>query len=447
MSKLQRPSTKNRRKPQGTIGLHRRVSLRVTRLAIADLVLDPGNPRAHSERQVKQLAKSIEAFGFVQPVLIDGKRRVIAGHGRIKAATLLGLDHVPTICLHHLSESQLRALVIADNKLAEQAVWDQKLLAEQMRFLSEAELDFDLEATGFDIGEIDLLIEGLSPAGRHADSSADKLPKSKPSRLVSQPSDVWCANQHRVYLGSSLEPANFSSLMQGRKAAASFIDPPSKPKVAGSVDDLNTIKDGVSETLSGGVSEDKRFEYLTQAFGLLATHSIDGSLHYVCFDWRHLSVVVSAGKKLNWKALDLCVWNKGTSGMGSLYRSQHGLIFVFKNGEAAAPNNLRRGPFGRCRTNVWDYPGPSKSIALVSDVLMDCAARNEIVLDTFLGTGTTLIAAERTGRVCYGIEVDPFKIDTALRRWQKLTGRDAVHAASGRTFNELEKEASHEPRQ
>jgi len=401
----------------------------------------------HSERQLKQLAKSIRTFGFVQPVLIDGARRVLAGHGRIEAAKLLGLHEVPTISVRHLSEPQLRALVIADNRLAEQASWNEKLLGEQLKFLSQIELDFDLEATGFEVGEIDLLIEGLSPAPAGVHDPADEATVSAASVTVTRRGDLWLAGPHRMYCGNSLEQSSFSNLMEGRKAAAVFVDPPFNVKIDGSVGDLGRGKHREFAMPSGEMSRADFIGLLTLACRFLVANSTDGSLHYVCMDWRHLGELLSASRKVYVELEALCVWDKGTGGKGSIYRSQHELIFVFKNGKAPHRNNIREGQFDRSRADIWDYPGLTKPVDLVADAITDCTTRGEIVLDTFLGSGTTVLAAERTGRICYGIEIDPVYVDAAVRRWQKFTGHEAVNAASSRTFNELEEEAAHEPRE
>ena len=198
----------------------------IRKVAISELKLDPMNPRVHSDRQLKQLAKSIQAFGFVSPVLIDAQRRVIAGHGRIGAAKLLGRQFVPAISINHLSERQLKALVIADNRLAEQATWDRKLLREQLKALSVVELDFDIEAIGFEIGEIDLLIEGTEPVTKGNRDPADALPATTTAAPVSKPGDVWSLGRHRVLCGNSLDESSFSTLMQDRRANVVITDPP-----------------------------------------------------------------------------------------------------------------------------------------------------------------------------------------------------------------------------
>jgi len=433
----------------------------IVRVSIADLELDARNPRVHSDRQLSQLAKSIKSFGFLWPVMIDGARRVLAGHGRIEAAKRLGFREVPTISIHHLSESQRRAFMIADNRLAEQASWDEKLLAEQLRGLFEVDLDFDLEATGFEVGEIDVLIEGGSPEVQAKSDPADDLPESKPIGVTCA-GDLWLAGPHRIYCGNSLNSDSYSALMESRRAAMVFTDPPFNVKIDGHATGLGTIRHEDFKMASGEMTDAEFTDFLAQFMQRCASHSVDGSLHYAFMDWRHMPELLAAGKQVYSELKNVCVWVKDNGGMGSLYRSQHELIFVFKSGKESHRNNVQLGQFGRYRTNVWNYPGVNsfsrsteegnllelhptvKPVALVADAIMDCSVRRDIVLDPFLGSGTTVIAAERTGRVCRGIELDPRYVDTVIRRWQKFTGMFATHARSGRTFNEIEQEAASE---
>jgi len=198
--------------------------------------------------------------------------------------------------------------------------------------------------------------------------------------------------------------------------------------------------------------------FLREAFRNLATFSVEGSLHYICMDWRHVAELLAAGRQPYGELKNLCVWVKDNAGMGSFYRSQHELVFVFKHGRHGHRNNVQLGQFGRHRSNVWHYPGANslsrrgeegyllalhptvKPVAMIADAILDCSARGDIVLDGFLGSGTTVIAAERTGRRCFGIELDPAYVDTIVRRWQVLTGDNARHAVSGRSFDDLARE-------
>ena len=423
-------------------------------LPISSLKPDPKNPRKHSDRQVRLLAKSIKVVGFNVPVLVDANLNIIAGHGRILAAQLLGLQEVPTIALEHLTEAQARAFMIADNRLTEIAAWDDQLLGEQLKTLAELDLDFSLEVTGFTMGEIDLRIEGLESA-EAKDNEADVFPPPPAGPSVTQLGDLWLLGDHRILCGNALDASSYRLLMEDRHAAMVFTDPPFNVAIDGHVSGLGIIKHREFAMASGEMSETEFVSFLTRACALMARHSIDGRIQFVCMDWRHSWELLEAGRLAFTELKNICVWVKDNGGMGSLYRSQHELIFVFKHGRAAHRNNVELGKNGRYRTNIWHYPGANsfarktdegnllemhptvKPVAMVADAILDCSARGDIVPDPFLGSGTTLLAAERTGRTCYGLELDPLYIDTIIRRWQKYTGGSAVHAASGKLFDDL----------
>lgn len=424
--------------------------------SLAALKSDPKNPRFHSDRQVRQIAKSIEVFGFNVPILVDRELKVIAGHGRAAAARLLQMETVPIIRLEHLSEPQRRAFMIADNRLTENARWDQQLLGEQLKILAEAEIDFALEATGFEMAEIDIFIEGVSGESDADCAAADLIPEEFGGPVVSRSGDCWLLGKHRVLCGNALDLGGYSTLMAGTKAALVFTDPPYNVPIDGHVSGLGKIHHADFAMASGEMSSAEFIEFLRRLLGAVASNSLNGSIHFICMDWRHLGELLAAGKAVYDELKNLCVWAKDNAGMGSLYRSQHEFVLVFKHGENPHQNNIQLGAMGRYRTNVWRYPGVGsfgrstsegnllelhptvKPVALVADAILDCSARGEIVLDPFLGSGTTVIAAERTGRICYGMEIDPRYVDTIVRRWQAFTGKSAVHEASGRSFQEME---------
>jgi DNA modification methylase len=422
---------------------------------IAELTLDPTNPRSHSPRQVRQIARSIEVFGCNVPILIDGAGKIIAGHGRIMACKQLGWSQVPTICLDHLTETQARAFQIADNRLSENSIWNERLLAEQLQSLAALDLDFSLEVTGFEIGEIDLRIEQLSSPTDDDDARANRLPEpSDCAAVVSRPGDLWLLNEHRVFCGSALEQAAYVSLMQNKRAKMVFSDPPYNVKIAGNVSGLGATKHREFAMASGELSEDEFRRFLSKACSLLASYTVPEGLHYLCMDWRHMGDLLAIGREVYAELKNLCVWVKDNAGMGSFYRSQHELVFVFKHGTRSSRNNIQLGQYGRNRTNVWRYACANsfsksgeegnllalhptvKPATLVADAIMDCTDRRDVVLDAFLGSGTTVIAAERTGRRCYGIEIDAAYVDTAVRRWETFTRSSALHAESGRSFAE-----------
>ena len=424
---------------------------------IDGLRLDARNPREHSQKQIAQIAESIRAFGFNVPVLINDENKIIAGHGRVLACKLLGMTAIPTICLAHLSPEQIKAFIIADNKLTENSTWNEILLGEQLKSLSEIDLNFSLEATGFQMGEIDVLIEGLSQPG--APDPADVLPNQN-EISVSSPGNWWQLGKHRVLCGDALEPRSYERLMTQQLAALVFTDPPYNVPIDGHASGLGKKQHGDFAMACGEMSQAEFTNFLGTACKRLVSASSDGSIHFICMDWRHLGELLDAGKGVYDELKNICVWVKDNAGMGSLYRSQHELILVFKQGKHSHRNNVQLGQFGRYRSNVWQYPGANsfsrataegnllylhptvKPVALVADAILDCSARGDIVLDPFLGSGTTIIAAERTGRICYGMEKDPAYVDTAVRRWQRFTGMCAVHGDSGRSFDDLEKEAA-----
>jgi DNA modification methylase len=428
--------------------------LEVVNRPIAALKLAPKNPRHHNQRQVRQIARSIQAFGFNVPILVDAESNVIAGHGRVLACRELGWTEAPTIRLEHLTETQARAYMIADNRLTETSDWDDRLLAEQLRELSFLDLEFDLEATGFTMGEIDLRIEGLGNPVSNSDDPADALPSTL-NLAISQVGDVWQLDRHRLRCGSALDPNSYALLMEGERAAMVFTDPPYNVRIDGNACGFGAVQYREFTMASGEMDEAEFTDFLSRCFRLLTRQSVDGAIHFVCMDWRHLGEIHAAGREVYSELKNLCVWTKHNAGLGSFYRSQHELVFVFRNGRGPHRNNVQLGQHGRHRTNVWSYPSPStfgrsteegnlsalhptvKPVQMVADAILDCSARGDIVLDSFVGSGTTLIAAARTGRRCFGIEIDPLYVDCAIRRWQAFTGGRARHVKTGRDFNDL----------
>jgi DNA modification methylase len=433
--------------------------LAIEYLAVADLRPAAENTRLHSDKQVQQIARSIEAFGFNVPVLVDSSSQVVAGHGRLSACNLLGIEEVPVIRLEHLSEHQRRAFMIADNRLTENSEWNKPLLGEQLKILSDAELNFSLEVTGFEMAEIDTMIEGVSPVFEGEADPADAVVDS--GIPVTKPGDLWVLGRHRLLCGNALDEKSYLMLMQGRRATAVFTDPPYNDPIDGYVSGFGKIHHREFAMASGEMSEAEFVEFLFKTFRNLERNSKKGSLHFVCLDWRHLFELLAASRRVYSEFKNLCVWVKECGGQGSLYRSRHELVFVFKNGHAKHRNNVQLGQYGRYRTNVWEYPrvnsaGRSneeglpgvhptiKPAAMVADAILDCSSRNDIVLDPFVGSGTTVIAAERTGRICYGMELEPSYADTVVRRWQAFAEKKAVHEKSGRSFTELEQEVASE---
>ncbi len=429
-------------------------SLSIVYRNIEELKADPENPRLHSEKQIQQIARSIEAFGFNVPFLLDSSLRLIAGHGRLAASKLLSIRRVPTICLEHLSEVQIRAFMIADNRLSENATWDDRLLAEQFKILAEVKLDFDLGATGFEIGEIDVMIDGLTPARAGDEDPADRLPEMESAARVTQAGDLWLLSRNRVVCGDALDDSTYSRLMGGRRSAAVFTDPLCNDVIDGCVTGLIKPRHSRSAMASGGMSEANFTTCLSKALSQLVRNSEEGALHYICIGWRHIGELLAAAEPIYAKIENLCVWVQDSGTQGSLYRSQHELVLVFRNGKIKRSKNIQPGLDSRHRTNVWRYPLVSSSsspteehnlstikpavkpVALVADAILDSTSRGQIVLDPFLGRGSTLIASEQAGRVCYGIELNPIYCDVIIRRWQAFTGQKAVLGESGQFFGE-----------
>jgi DNA modification methylase len=425
--------------------------LTVEYLPLDALTLDPENARLHKPAQIKQIAKSIQAFAFNAPILVDRDAKVIAGHGRVLACRHLGWSEVPVVRLDHLTPAQARAFAIADNRLAETSSWDEKVLAGHFKILAELDLDFSLEATGFSIGEIDLKIEGL-------DVGEDDAPDPDEAEIlqgpaVAQSGDLWTLGRHSVLCGDALAPESYARLMDGALADMVFADPPYNVRIEGHVSGKGKHHHREFAMAAGEMSEAQFTDFLTTACQHMADASADGALNFICMDWAHLYPLQTAGRAVYDGFINLCVWAKANGGMGGLYRSAHELVLVFKKGRTAHRNNVQLGKFGRNRTNVWSYPGGGgfgrgeeadltaqhptpKPVAMIADAMLDVTERGDLVLDPFLGSGSTLMAAERVGRVCRGIEMDPLYVDLTIRRWQRLTGDVAVRQ-DGVTFNAL----------
>jgi DNA modification methylase len=427
-------------------------------MAIEETKANPQNVRTHSKRQIRQIAKSIEAFGFNTPVLVDETGMILAGHGRVEAARLLGLETIPTVRVDHMTAAQKRAFVIADNRLAEKAGWDHELLAIELEELSALDLDFEVEITGFETAEIDLLIGELENQKNEQNdgegSGEEVLPLPKPNGpAISKAGDLFCLGRHRLLCGDACDPKSYLRLMRGERARVAITDPPYNVPIPGHVSGKGRHQHDDFAMACGEMKDHEFAGFLSSMMVQMAAHSNDGALHYVFMDWRHIGALVAAGELSGAALKNICVWVKDNGGMGSLYRSRHEFVCVFKIGTGRHINNVELGRFGRNRTNVWEYPGMNslgaedrdqlanhptpKPVSMIADAILDSTRRGDIVLDPFLGSGTTVIAAEKTGRSCFALELDPGYVDAAIRRWQAWTGDDAVHEGSGATFDEM----------
>jgi DNA modification methylase len=418
----------------------------VKEMLITDLLPLNRRTRRHRKKQIQQIAKSIETLGFLNPVLIDDDNRVIAGFGRVMAAEVLGMISVPTIRLSGLSEAQLRAYAIADNKLAELGEWDHEILAIEFQYIVELDIDFDLTVTGFETPEIDLVIGDAA-----LEDPEPPIPPLDDKDAVSCVGDLWRLDRHRVLCGDARDASSYQALMHGALASLIITDPPYNQKISSLVG-KGAIKHREFAMASGEMSDDEFAAFLAEVMSRCIETSADGSLHFMFMDWKGIGTLLACGERLYMELKNICVWDKGRGGMGSLYRSQHELVAVFKNGRAAHTNNMQLGKYGRNRSNVWRYPPArpggeadlrlhptAKPVSLVADAIMDASNRGDIVLDPFGGSGTTLLAAERTGRRGYLIELDPRYVDLIIRRWQAMTGGEAVLAATGELFDDLKR--------
>jgi DNA modification methylase len=428
--------------------------LLITYQPVGNLRGSPANSRTHSKHQIRRIAASIQEFGFTNPVLLDKNGIVIAGHGRLEAAKLLGILQVPTIRLEDLSPDQVRAYVIADNRLAELAASDTSILTTELQHLLTIDGDFDVTITGFEIPEIDLLLS----APTNKPDPDDFFEVSDVPQATSQPGSLWQLGKHRILCANSIEQNSYPKLLGTKRADVVFVDPPYNVAIDGHVSGNGSVRHREFQMASGEMSEFEFVSFLTSSLKLLARYSASSSIHFVCMDWRHMGELIAAGRQVYESLLNVCIWANNTGGMGSLYRSRHELIFVFRNGKGKHQNNVQLGRYGRNRTNVWEYPTINtlsrngdegnllalhptvKPVALVADALLDCSSRGDLVLDTFLGSGSTLMAAERTGRSCCGIEIDPIYVDTAIKRWQRYTGDHAIDSTSGKRFDDIANE-------
>ena len=401
---------------------------------VASLVPDPRNARTHPKRQIEQIGASIRAFGFTNPILVDVDGGIIAGHGRLLAAKSVGLAEVPTITLPHLSEAQQRALRLADNKIALGAGWDVEILKLELAELAVMDVDLDLSLTGFSSGEIDVVLHAAVDPDDEVIPAVPAVPRTRPG-------DIWILGEHRVGCGDGRDLAFLKAVVgDGASVDAAFLDPPYNVKINGHANAKGRHREFA---MASGEMTDAAFEtFLAESLGACAAVSRNGAVHFVCMDWRHLAPVERVGDRVYGDLINLCIWNKSNAGMGSLYRSKHEMIFVFRVGDVPHFNAVELGKHGRNRTNVWDYASVNsmrgsrredlalhptvKPVGMVADAIKDVTRRGELVLDTFLGSGTTLIAAERSGRRFRGLDIDPAYVDVAVDRWAAATGQEPV---------------------
>lgn len=422
----------------------------VTIAAVRKLKPNKRNARTHSKKQIAEIVELIRRFGWTYPILVDEDWYIIAGHARYQAALDLHLTHVPVIVMAGLSDTEKRALAIADNKVPANAGWNRAVLAPELGELAALlpECGLNIDITGFAPAEIDALMVDL--VDREQDPLDEQPEIAK--EAVSRRGDLWQLGNHRLLSGDARDETDLRRLMGRASAAMVFTDPPYNVRIS-SVQGRGKIRHREFMVASGELSRAEFTQFLVEALTLAVEYSTNGAIAFVFMDWRHAQEILAAGEKVYTEHKNTIVWVKTTSGQGTFYKSQHELIFVFKNGDAPHVNNFELGQHGRTRSNVWTYPGVNtfrtgrldelslhptvKPVALVADAMRDCSRRGDIVLDPFMGSGTTILAAERVGRRAYELEIDPLYVDAAVRRWQAFTKRDAILKATGQTFDEV----------
>lgn len=430
--------------------------LQINYLLITSLKPYKRNARTHSKKQIRQIANSIETFGFTNPVLIDSANTILAGHGRVDAARLMGMDAVPCVQLEHMTETQKRAYVLADNKLALNAGWDDGLLAEELSAIISLDDGLDVSLTGFTLAEVDNLIADAE--NEEPGNPDDDLEPSENVPARCKLGDIWQLGPHRLICGDALDQNAIANLMAGARARMVFTDPPYNVPIDGHVGGSGKIKHREFAMASGEMSQDQFTQFLTTSFHNLCNFSDDGSIHFVCMDWRHMREIMAAGDAAYTELKNLITWVKDNGGMGTFYRSRHELIFVFKNGTAPHINTFELGQHGRYRTNVWQYKGVNtlkagrmdelelhptvKPVQMIADAIKDVSGRGDIVLDIFGGSGSTLIAAHKTGRRAYLCELDPIYCDRIIARYETFAKDEAEQIACGLSSSPLFREAA-----
>lgn len=419
---------------------------------IKDLRIPSRRLRSASEAQVEALMKIIREIGFVVPLVTDEKRYVWSGIVRLKAARRLGLTIVPTVQLNGLTEAQKRAFRLADNKLPEKAKWDRKALALELPELTPLliEQGLDISITGFSAVEIDQIrFDFEQRVANPSDTIEARWLSQSP---ISRRGDVYRLGDHVLCCGDARNGELVRRLVGNRLVAMAFLDPPYNVRIRDTLG-RGKVKHSEFAMASGEMTRQEYIGFLEQALRVAASVSLPSAVHYVCIDWKHVDALIKAGRGAYFRMLNLAVWVKSNAGQGSFYRSQHELIGIFRVGGERHINNIELGRHGRSRSNVWSYPGVSgfragrmndlhahptiKPTMMVCDAIKDCTQLDDTVLDTFCGSGTTILAAERVGRRAVAVETEPRFVDLAIRRWQDYSGKDAIHVDTGRSFNAL----------
>jgi len=353
---------------------------------------------------------------------------------------------VPTIQISSLSDNEKRAYAIADNRLAEHGEWDFEILQDEVQLLRQADLNFDIEITGFDAADMD----GWSERPEAGEQELIDFPSA--NIAVSQLGDLWTIGKHRLFCGDALNVASYDVLMAGEEAQMVFSDPPYNVEISGNVSGMGKVKHREFLMASGEMSRPGFIRFLRTSCARMAEVSDPAAIHFICMDWKHFAELQEAGEAVYHELKNVCVWAKTNAGMGTFYRSQTEFVFVYKVGPGKHINNFGLGAKGRHRSNLWTYAGANtfragrmddlaehptvKPVQMVHDAILDCSKPNGIILDAFAGVGTTLVAAARAGRRGYGIELDPIYVDCAIARLEKELGMSAT-LEDGQTFAEV----------
>ncbi len=455
-SRTSRPASGNRRKRKtkstDLVAVVRKTNgkLEFELVPIKAIRINPYAARTHTKDQIERLVRLYMEFGFVVPIVIDENNVILAGHLRFAAVLARGDQFIPAVRVSELSERQKRAFMLADNKLAELSGWDQRKVYQELCFLSGADLSITIEDIGFDIAEIDLTFQNH---GDHNLARAEVMPNEADLPKVTRKGDIWIIGRHVLICGDALDPYTLRALLMSETARIVVTDPPYNVKVDGHVSGKGAKRHREFAMASGEMSEAEFRQFLCETLQNLIAYSDNGALLYIFMDWRHIRILLDAARELGLTLHNICVWSKTNAGMGSMYRSQHELVAVFKHGNSPHINNIKLGKYGRNRSNVWTCAGANsfggdrsemldmhptvKPVELIKDIILDCTKRDDIVVDCFAGSGSTILAAEITGRRAYAAEIDELYVDTAVRRWEAYTGAQAVHADTGMTFAEM----------
>jgi DNA modification methylase len=409
------------------------------------------NARTHSKKQIEQIANSILRFGFIIPIVVDARNGIRAGYGRAEAAESIGLKVVPVIRVTDLSDTELRAFMLADNRIAEGAGWDRELLAIELNDLQIAlpEVGLDLGITGFEPCDVDTIIGNFAEGEGDPD---DEIPEVTEAATAG-PGDMFHLGNHRLIVGDARDANVYNRLMKSELAEMAFLDPPYNVPIQGNVAGHGRVKYREFAHGSGELTSAQFTQFLKDTLCTSARFIAEGGIIYCCMDWRHSCELLEAGASAFDELKNICVWVKSHAGLGSFYRSAHEFVFVYKKGKSPHINTFGLGQNGRNRSNVWTYAGVNsfragrmdelkmhptvKPVAMIADAMKDCSRRGSIVLDSFAGSGSTIMAAEQVGRRAYCMEIDPLYADVAIRRWQRATRKDAILQSTGQTFDEL----------